>query len=152
LFDCIECGCCSYVCPSHIPLVQYYRFAKTEIWQQEKDKRKSDIARQRHEFREARLAREKAEREEKLRQKKEMLAKKKAKQGDKADEVDPKKAAIEAALKRVQAKKQAAGVQPKNTENLTEAQQQQIREADERRKTEHQKKPGSKPDEGDGPS
>ena len=38
LFDCIECGCCSYVCPSHIPLVHYYRFAKSEIWAHEKDK------------------------------------------------------------------------------------------------------------------
>ena len=28
LFDCFECGCCSYVCPSHIPLVQYFRFSK----------------------------------------------------------------------------------------------------------------------------
>src|SRR5690606_11334233 len=26
--DCIECGACSYVCPSHIPLVQYYRAEK----------------------------------------------------------------------------------------------------------------------------
>ncbi len=29
LKDCIECGCCSYVCPSNIPLVQYFRIAKT---------------------------------------------------------------------------------------------------------------------------
>jgi electron transport complex protein RnfC len=28
LFDCFECGCCSYVCPSNIPLVQYFRIAK----------------------------------------------------------------------------------------------------------------------------
>jgi len=28
LMDCFECGACSYVCPSHIPLVQYYRLAK----------------------------------------------------------------------------------------------------------------------------
>jgi electron transport complex protein RnfC len=28
LNDCFECGCCSYVCPSHIPLVQYFRVAK----------------------------------------------------------------------------------------------------------------------------
>lgn len=28
LIDCFECGCCSYVCPSHIPLVQYFRIAK----------------------------------------------------------------------------------------------------------------------------
>jgi electron transport complex protein RnfC len=25
---CFECGCCSYVCPSHIPLVQQFRIAK----------------------------------------------------------------------------------------------------------------------------
>ena len=28
LNNCFECGCCSYVCPSHIPLVQYFRIAK----------------------------------------------------------------------------------------------------------------------------
>jgi len=29
LMDCFECGCCSYVCPSSIPLVQYFRIAKS---------------------------------------------------------------------------------------------------------------------------
>lgn len=29
--DCFECGCCSYVCPSKIPLVQLIRIAKAEI-------------------------------------------------------------------------------------------------------------------------
>ena len=28
LGDCFECGCCTYVCPSHIPLVQQFRAAK----------------------------------------------------------------------------------------------------------------------------
>lgn len=28
LNDCFECGCCSYVCPAHIPLVQQFRVAK----------------------------------------------------------------------------------------------------------------------------
>ena len=28
LNDCFECGCCSYVCPASIPLVQYFRIAK----------------------------------------------------------------------------------------------------------------------------
>lgn len=28
LMDCFECGCCAYVCPSHIPLVQQFRIAK----------------------------------------------------------------------------------------------------------------------------
>ena len=110
LFDCIECGCCAYVCPSHIPLVQYYRFAKTEIWNQEREKQKSDHARIRHDFRQARLEREKREREERLRKKKEMLAKKKQQEAEKAasgetTEDDPKKAAIAAAMQRVKDKK-----------------------------------------------
>jgi electron transport complex protein RnfC len=28
LDHCFECGCCSYVCPANIPLVQYFRIAK----------------------------------------------------------------------------------------------------------------------------
>lgn len=70
LFDCIECGCCAQVCPSHIPLVQYYRFAKTEIWSAEKEKRKSNQARERHEFRLARIEREEAEKQARLAAKK----------------------------------------------------------------------------------
>lgn len=31
LFDCFECGSCSFVCPSHIPLVQHFRVAKAEL-------------------------------------------------------------------------------------------------------------------------
>ena len=31
LMDCFECGSCSYVCPSHIPLVQYFRLAKSTV-------------------------------------------------------------------------------------------------------------------------
>jgi len=31
LMDCFECGACSYVCPSHIPLVQYFRVAKNMV-------------------------------------------------------------------------------------------------------------------------
>jgi electron transport complex protein RnfC len=64
VFDCIECGCCTQVCPSHIPLVQYYRFAKTEIWNQEREREKADIARQRHEFHLERLERDKKELQE----------------------------------------------------------------------------------------
>jgi electron transport complex protein RnfC len=102
LFDCIECGCCAYVCPAQIPLVQYYRFAKTEIWTQEREREKSDLARRRHEARLARLDRLEKERKARLRKKKEALEKKPA---DAA--ADPKKAAIEAAMKRVAAKKAA---------------------------------------------
>ncbi|WGZ96470.1 MAG: 4Fe-4S dicluster domain-containing protein [Candidatus Thiothrix putei] len=31
LMDCIACGSCSYVCPAHIPLVQYFNYAKGEL-------------------------------------------------------------------------------------------------------------------------
>lgn len=63
LFDCIECGVCSAVCPSHIPLVQYFRHAKTEIWSAEREKAKAEHARQRFEFHNERIERQKAERE-----------------------------------------------------------------------------------------
>jgi len=97
LFDCIECGCCTYVCPSHIPLVQYYRFAKTEIHAQERDRKKSDIARQRHEFNLYRQERKKQEDEERRARKKELL--------NRTQQGDDKQDAIAAALARVQAKK-----------------------------------------------
>ncbi|WP_461481211.1 electron transport complex subunit RsxC [Porticoccus sp.] len=61
LFDCIECGACSYVCPSNIPLVQYYRAAKGEIRKQAQEKIKSDRARARFEFQQARKEKEEAE-------------------------------------------------------------------------------------------
>ena len=31
LMDCFECGACSFVCPSHIPLVQQFRVAKQAV-------------------------------------------------------------------------------------------------------------------------
>jgi electron transport complex protein RnfC len=31
LMDCFECGSCSFVCPSHIPLVQQFRVAKAAV-------------------------------------------------------------------------------------------------------------------------
>jgi len=65
LFDCIECGCCTYVCPSNIPLVQYYRYAKSEIIAADKAKEAADLARERNEFRLARIEREKMERAQK---------------------------------------------------------------------------------------
>jgi electron transport complex protein RnfC len=138
LFDCIECGCCAYVCPSNIPLVHYYRFAKSEIWAQEREKEKADLARQRHESRLARLAREQAEKEAKLAQKKAALQEKahsveqSGEQGSDPGEAD-KQAAIQAALARAQAKKEQQQEPPKNTESLTPAQQRQVDEAEVRR-------------------
>ncbi|QEP43287.1 electron transport complex subunit RsxC [Ectothiorhodospiraceae bacterium BW-2] len=102
LFDCIECGCCAWVCPSTIPLVHYYRYAKTEIWEQERLKKAADIARERHEFRQFRLQREKEERAVRHQQQKSAISSK----GD--GETSDKKALIEAALARAKAKKSAA--------------------------------------------
>ena len=31
LMDCFECGSCSFVCPSHIPLVQMFRMSKAAV-------------------------------------------------------------------------------------------------------------------------
>ncbi|CAA0273875.1 putative 4Fe-4S ferredoxin-type protein fused with unknown protein [Alteromonas alvinellae] len=81
LFDCIECGACAYVCPSEIPLVHYYRQAKSEIRIQRDEKNKAEKAKQRFEARKERLDREKFEREEKHRKAKEArLAANKAKE------------------------------------------------------------------------
>jgi len=123
LFDCIECGCCTYVCPSNIPLVQYYRYAKSEIIAVDKAKEAADLARERNEFRLARIEREKQERAQKHA---ERAASGKA-EGTKPEEVkadpakstvetpaaaatadDAKKAAIAAAIERAKALKAAA--------------------------------------------
>ena len=31
VLDCIECGCCAYTCPAHIPLLDYCKLAKMEL-------------------------------------------------------------------------------------------------------------------------
>lgn len=137
LFDCIECGACSYVCPSNIPLVQYYRYAKSEIIAADIAKEAADIARERNEFRLARIEREKQERAAKHAERA---------QGAKAEAAstmptesnqpsDAKQAAIAAAIARVKAQKAAAaesGVVPKNT-TPDPAQQAEIEAIDTRR-------------------
>jgi electron transport complex protein RnfC len=130
LFDCIECGCCSYVCPSQIPLVQYYRYAKSDIWEQERDRKKSDLARERHEKHLERIENQKREREEKLKKKREALAKNK---GSRDKELDKKKELIAQALARVNKKKSAEHIKAKNVDNLTQEQQKKIAEVDKRR-------------------
>jgi len=139
LFDCIECGCCNYVCPSHIPLVDYYRYAKSEIWAREKEKRAADLARERHEFRQFRLEREKKEKAEKLAAKTQAARAQAAPAPEQSvesaaaapSEADAKKALIAAALARAQAKK--AETSPRNTDQLTPEQQRTIGEIEARR-------------------
>lgn len=60
--DCIGCGCCSYVCPSKIPLVQYFNFAKGELQDRRTTKVKTDKTRQWAQARTQRLQREAEER------------------------------------------------------------------------------------------
>ena len=98
LLDCIECGCCSYVCPSNIPLVNYYQFSKALYKKQTQEKTQIEKARERFEFREMRLERNKRERAELMDAKKIALKEKMAK--DKAQ-----KEKIAAALERVNAAK-----------------------------------------------
>lgn len=117
LFDCIECGCCSYVCPSNIPLVQYYRFAKGDIWTQEREREKSDIARQRHEARKLRIEREKQQKEARRQQKKSALDA--ANAARKHGESEMQAARQQAESRRDAARKQAAahgGNAPRETD------------------------------------
>ncbi|WP_198263422.1 electron transport complex subunit RsxC [sulfur-oxidizing endosymbiont of Gigantopelta aegis] len=151
LFDCIECGCCSYVCPSNIPLVQYFRYAKTEIWDDERERNKANIARERHEFRNERLEKMKEAKAEAARLRKEKLAKKKALDAEnspsegndssKAEHSSDKKAAksssadlIQEAIARAKAKKAQQQGLKKNTDHLSESQQQKIDAVNERRR------------------
>lgn len=133
LFDCIECGCCSYVCPSNIPLVQYYRYAKSEIIASDKAKEAANLARERNEFRLARMEREKLERAQKHAERA-SAAKKDESAGQQAPDSaasvqaspaqpsadDAKKAAIAAAIERAKALKQTAQQSEKTIETTAE--------------------------------
>ena len=160
LFDCIECGACSYVCPSNIPLVQFYRYAKSEIIAVDKAREAANLARERNDFRLARIEREKLERAQKhaeraqgakqelnkglnndfLREEIDVLEASQDKASSdapmKADANDAKKAAIAAAIERAKAAKAAAaasGDAPKNIAPANETIIQEIAEIDARR-------------------
>ncbi len=138
LFDCIECGACSYVCPSHIPLVQYYRFAKGEIWAQEDTKKAANAARERHEFHQLRIEREKQEKAEKLAAKEKAALAAKAQAAAHAGEAASADVTNSEVQDKIQAaidlaKQQATAAQPKNTEQLTPLQLAEIAEIEARR-------------------
>jgi electron transport complex protein RnfC len=158
LFDCIECGACSYVCPSNIPLVQYYRYAKSEIIALDKAREAADLARERNEFRLARIEREKQERAQKHAEralgarveaeKAETTKTEAAKPAPTAGAGDAQKsakqAAIAAAIERAKALKlaaQQAGETPKNIEPASAEIKQEIAEIDARRKSVHLEEP-----------
>ncbi len=64
LKDCIGCGSCSYVCPSSIPLVHYFNYAKGELMAQARSKLKQEATKKLAEERNARMERIAREHEE----------------------------------------------------------------------------------------
>ncbi|MEZ8804665.1 electron transport complex subunit RsxC [Vibrio atlanticus] len=102
--DCIECGACAFVCPSEIPLVQYYRQAKAEIKTRKDEAAATERAKIRFEEKNARMERDKAERENRFKK----AADNRRKDMKSADGDD----AIAAAIARVKAQKAAADQAP----------------------------------------
>ncbi|OBT01020.1 electron transport complex subunit RsxC [Vibrio tasmaniensis] len=98
--DCIECGACAFVCPSEIPLVQYYRQAKAEIKTRKDEATAAERAKIRFEEKNARMERDKAERENRFKK----AADNRRKDMKSADGDD----AITAAIARVKAQKATA--------------------------------------------
>ncbi len=84
---CIECRCCDVVCPSHIPLAQYFFFAKALHHKRTVDQQRTDMARERFEFKEFRIERNKKERAEMMAKKKEELKKKMAQDKTQKDKI-----------------------------------------------------------------
>lgn len=64
LKDCIACGSCSYVCPSHIPLVHWFNHAKGDLAARERLKMKNEATKKLADERTARMERIAREREE----------------------------------------------------------------------------------------
>jgi len=129
LFDCIECGVCAYVCPSNIPLVQYYRREKAEIRALDLEAARATEAKARFEAKQLRLERDKLAREEKHKKAAVKLenissdadedeaststtpvnvAPVDTPAAENAGELDPRQAALAAAIARAKAKKAAA--------------------------------------------
>ena len=55
LLDCVSCGGCSYICPSHIPLVHFFNYAKGRLNAQDRERRKRDLVKTLVEARSVRL-------------------------------------------------------------------------------------------------
>jgi electron transport complex protein RnfC len=67
LKDCISCGCCSYICPSNIPLVQYFKYASGEVMARQQAQHKSEQTKRLMDARNARMERiAKQQREDEL--------------------------------------------------------------------------------------
>lgn len=64
LDDCMSCGSCAYACPSHIPLVQYFDYARGLLIAREQADQRADTARRLIAARQARLERQERAKQE----------------------------------------------------------------------------------------
>ena len=103
LKDCIECGVCAYVCPSNIPLIQYFRQEKAKIAELKLKAKLAKEAKVRFEAKQARMEREKQERDRRT----QLAAEARRAEMAKQQGVDP----VQAALERVR-QKQASNATP----------------------------------------
>ncbi len=55
VMDCLSCGSCAFACPSHIPLVQYFNYAKGRLNAIQRDRLKQDRIKRLVEAKQARL-------------------------------------------------------------------------------------------------
>lgn len=120
VFDCIECGCCSFVCPSHIPLVQYYRHSKAAIKTLKIEEKATELAKERHEAKLARMAAEKAEKAARMKAKKEAVKQQAAAKANATQDLNSEQApAKKPAAARAAAAKKAAAKKASSQSNKT---------------------------------
>lgn len=55
VMDCLSCGSCAYACPSHIPLVQYFNYAKGRLNAAQRERQKQERIKRLVEARQARI-------------------------------------------------------------------------------------------------
>jgi electron transport complex protein RnfC len=90
LDDCLTCGACGFICPSRIPLVQYFQHAKGELAARARESKRMDTIKALTEAKTERVERE-------AREKAEANARRKAEREKAAAEAAAKKAAAAAA-------------------------------------------------------
>lgn len=91
LKDCISCGACSYICPSNIPLVHYFKFASGELYKRQQIAHKSEQTKRLVENRNQRIERAKLEAEEEARKAAQVRAQKAATRASKIQTEEPAK-------------------------------------------------------------
>lgn len=89
LMDCIACGSCSYVCPSHIPLVHYFNYAKGELASRQRAQHKQTETKRLAEARTERMEAIKRAKQEQMKKRKAEMAAKKKQEEEAAKQAEP---------------------------------------------------------------